>query len=154
MNYKKLHKQAIQYLDNKQYKKALKLFYKLEKSRKNSTSFDIGYIYSELSYKYKLKEQKWLKKAIKSDSTAITNLAISYLESHKIKKAKKYFKKAILYNDIDACLDLAKIYLSEGKIKKALFYLTKIEEAKSYTDVTEDSKEKAMAILCRLRKKY
>ena len=46
MNYDELYKQAIVYLDNKKYKKALKILFKLEELKRNSVSFDIGHIYS------------------------------------------------------------------------------------------------------------
>jgi len=146
---------ASKYLDNGKYKKALKLFLKIEKKYAENVAFDIAYTYAKLAYvsgkEYKQKEIKWYKVAIKNGSCdANTNLAICYQDIKKLKKAKKYFKKAIKCGDNDASLDLALIYLTEFKIEKAKKYLNIVLAGIPYETVTEYSRTYAKKLLKRI----
>lgn len=147
---------ASKHFDKGRYKKALKLFLKIEKECTKNVAFDIAYTYASLAYvtskKYKQQEIKWYKVAIQNGSCdANTNLAICYQDIKKLKKAKKYFKKAIKCGDIDASLDLALIYLTEFKIEKAKKYLNIVLTGIPYETVTEYSTMCAKKLLKRIQ---
>jgi len=139
---------ASNYLESKQYKKALSLFLALHSSGIKDGDLNIGYIY-EKQGKVK-KAKKWYKKMARKyqDTGAMINLALLYRDEYRLKEAKKWFKFASDLNDGDASLELAKLYLSGAKIEKAKKYF---EITLNSHDLCESSINDAKKYLKRLQ---
>jgi len=148
-NMDKYFNKAFSYMENKKYKKALKLFLHISKLGNNSADLNIGYLYDKLGKRKKAK--LYYKKYIKytQDTSAMINLGIIYKEEYNFKKAKKWFKKALELNDGDAAFELAKIYLCEAKLNKAKKYLEIVINSNTSC---ESSIEDAKYFLFKLKK--
>ena len=92
------------------------------------------------------RELFWYKKSLaRGETSAISNIAISYKEQRRYRKAEAWFNKAIAAGDGDANLELAKLLLSRGTPRHRVVPL--LEAAVSSPDVTVASVEEAQGLL-------
>jgi TPR repeat protein len=146
-----------EYLEKKEFKKALRCLLKAENIQEGYDALNIGNIYDGYSLcqarKNRKKAIKWFKKATNTGSyNGMSNLAAMYREAYKFKKAIKWLKKAIKYGDNEAAYELAKLYLMEGKIQKSIKLLEIFKGDRLKLNISEGGQEDALKLLNKIRK--
>ena len=118
-------------IENKEYKKALKLLENIENEEDGIKFYGSGLIYSYLN-QFKESEKYYLKAIEKGNSMAMYNLAILYDNQDKPELAEKYYLQAIEKGHSDAMNNLANLYNNQNKPELAeKYYLQAIEKGHS-----------------------
>jgi TPR repeat protein len=100
----------------------------------------------------KRKALYWYGRAYRSGSSlAASNIGCIWREKNNPYRAMQWFQRAIRLGDADANLNVAKIYLrNRSDLKKAIYHLEKVRRS---TEVFENTKEEAVALLKELKNK-
>ena len=115
-------------IENKEYKKALKLLENIENEEDGIKFYGSGLIYSYLN-QFKESEKYYLKAIEKGHSDAMNNLAILYNNQDKPELAEKYYLQAIEKGHSGAMNNLAELYyLANDQKKEALEYSKMIDD--------------------------